>query len=655
MKDTFGKLLTARELTFADEAAKNPAWRRVLLATMLLASFAFVVGMVFEELSRQWTPFDRVAYPSGVAWILSLAVLLLAFPRHFKALASALVVGVCAFFLGKTAYLLFLAPAAVDPLLQMTESFFWAPAVYLLAFLTPELRVGRASAVLFGVSLLALSLLYVLMHLGGPDWSVLYFLAQFNLANLTMLVLTQNFTLFKEHFTEVRSRGETMARLAYTDALTGLPNRLRLAEVMQQTIERAKARRETFAVIFIDLDRFKSVNDTLGHEAGDLLLKAVAERLTSQVREHDLLARISGDEFVLLVDGVGGAAEVEEVARRLMTAFGAPFRLAGGALNITASLGFCLYPGDGESVGKLLRHADSAMYRVKAGGRSGVRRFSAQADARLELERQLERDLRGAAGRGELLLHYQPLYDLRGGGLVKLEALLRWQHPALGPVSPATFIPLAERTGVIGELGAWALGTACAQNAAWQRAGYAEVAVAVNVSPLQFAQPGFYEEVERALKRSGLSPRHLELELTESTVLHDAAHVSALLGRLRRLGVRAAIDDFGTGYSSLSYLQHLPIGSVKVDRAFIADLGAEGATPPFALALVQAILTVAQTLGLEVVAEGIETEAQAALLKELGCQLGQGFLFARPLPAEEVRLALRRAGEAARPELGAVN
>ena len=233
------------------------------------------------------------------------------------------------------------------------------------------------------------------------------------------------------HFTEVRSQGETMARLAYTDALTGLPNRLRLAEVMQQTVERAQARRETFAVIFIDLDRFKSVNDTLGHEAGDALLKAVAERLTSQVREHDLLARISGDEFVLLVDGVGGAADVEEVVRRLMTVFGAPFRLAGGALNITASLGFCLYPDDGESAGELLRHADSVMYRVKAGGRSGVRRFSAQADARLELARQLERDLRGAAERGELALHYQPLYDLRSGGLAKLEALLRWQAEAV--------------------------------------------------------------------------------------------------------------------------------------------------------------------------------------------------------------------------------
>ncbi len=633
--------------SLADEPLHNPAWRRVVLAGMFCAALAFVLGLVLEAPGSPGGSFDRVAYSLCAVGIALLVVALLVYPSRLKEVTSALVTGAGAFFIAKAGYLLFFAPAGVDIPKELTETFFWVPILYVLAFLVPGLRLGRASAGVTSVLLLLLSAADALFHPGAPNIDALYAFVQLNLANLTTVFVTRTFSVYKDIALKAHAKSEVMARLAHTDALTGLPNRLHFEGALQGALKRARAREERCAVVFIDLDRFKSVNDTLGHEAGDRLLEGVAARLKEVVRAQDLLARMSGDEFVLLIEGVRDAEDAEGVVRKLRDTFETPFAICGQTVAISASLGFSLFPEDGGSADVLLKHADSAMYGVKAGGRDGVKRFSAEADAGVELRRRLERDLRGAAERGELELYYQPLFDLRTGRMSKCEALLRWRHPELGPVPPDTFIPVAEESGLMSELGTWVLHSACRQNAAWGRSGH-RLPVAVNVSPLQFAQPDFFDAVRRALDAAGLSPGNLELELTESAVLSDTAHVSKTLARLQRLGVRVAIDDFGTGYSSLAYLRHLPIDTLKVDRTFVTDLGQPLGAPHFALALVQAIVSIAQTLDLEVVAEGVETAAQAELLGSLGVHVGQGYHFAKPMPASELQALLphREAGVA---------
>ena len=630
----------------ANEPLHNPAWRRMVLAGMFCAALAFVLGLLFEAPGSLGGRFDRIAYSLCAVGITLLQVVLLVYPNRLKEVTSALVTGAGAFFVVKASYLLFFAPAGMDIPKELTETFFWVPILYVLAFLVPGLRLGRVSAGVTSALLLLLSAADVLFRPGAPNVDVLYAFVQLNLANLTTIFVTRTFSAYKDIALRAHAKSEVMARLAHTDALTGLPNRLHFEGALRDTLERVRARGGRCAVVFIDLDRFKSVNDTLGHEAGDRLLEGVAARLREAVRAQDLLARMSGDEFVLLAEDVHNAEDAEGVVRKLRAAFEAPFVVCGQTITISASLGFSLFPEDGGSAGALLKHADSAMYGVKAGGRDGVKRFSAEADAGVELRRRLERDLRGAAERGELELHYQPLFDLRTGRMNKCEALLRWRHPELGLVPPDTFIPVAEESSLINELGAWVLHSACRQNATWGRFGHRPLPVAVNVSPLQFAQPDFFDTVRRTLDATGLSPRYLELELTESAVLRDTEHVSKTLARLQRLGVRVAIDDFGTGYSSLAYLRHLPIDTLKVDRTFVTDLGQPLSAPHFALALVQAIVSIAQTLDLEVVAEGVETAAQAELLGGLGVHVGQGYYFAKPMPASELQALLphREAG-----------
>ncbi len=630
------------EDAFAAETLYEPAWRRVVLIGTLAAVLAFVMGLVFETLGPPGRSFDRVTYSLSVAGLLALYFSLVIYPRSLKAVTSILITSGGAFFVAKAAHLLFFAPAMIDIPKEMTESFFWVPIMYVLAYLIPGLALGRLSAVSINILLLLLSGVYTLTHLGAPDWDVLLALGQLNLANLTTIFVISNFSVYKDLALRGQAKGETMARLAHTDALTGLHNRLHFERALRETLDRAQEQGETCAVVFIDLDRFKSINDTLGHAVGDRLLARVAERLREAVRAEDLLARVSGDEFVLLLKPVRGSRDADAVVQNLHALFGQPFDVDGRAVTITASIGFCLFPDDSNSAEALLKHADTAMYQVKARGRAGSKRFSAAADADVELRRRLERELRGAAERGEFELVYQPLFDLRTGEITKLEALLRWRHPELGLVPPSTFIPVAEEGGLIGEIGTWVLVNAMWQNVAWQHLGFASRPLAVNVSPLQFAQADFFASVKAALDMTGLSPSHLEIELTEGAVLKNTDHVFRTLSQLRKLGVRVAIDDFGTGYSSLAYLRDLPIDTVKIDQSFVRDLGRPRDAPHFALALVQAIMSIAQTLDLEVVAEGIETAAQAELLRDLGVPVGQGHYFAKPLPASEVQLQLPR-------------
>ena len=433
---------------------------------------------------------------------------------------------------------------------------------------------------------------------------------------------------------EQRQLLDQIEHQAYHDALTGLPNRLLFEDRLEQSIARAKRSGFPFALLFIDLDGFKHVNDTLGHQIGDELLKAVTKRLSGIMRESDTLARMGGDEFAFILNDLRNPPDAVRVAERYLSLFKDPFVIEGHELFITASIGVCLYPNDGEDAETLLRHSDSAMYRAKHLGKNDVQTFTPdlaeQAHKRLTLENQLRRALE----KEELELHYQPQVNLQTGERIGVEALLRWRHSERGLISPGDFIPIAEESNLIVPMGEWVLHEACRQNAQWQREGHPPVQVAVNISPRQFSRPNFIETVESALSTSSLKPAHLELEITESVVMYDINTVAKRLTKLRNLGVRIAIDDFGTGYSSLQYLQRLPIDSLKIDRSFINAISFEEGEETSAL--VQIIVTMAQTFGLNVVAEGIETEVQLQYLRSLGCQQAQGFYFAKPLPASEV-------------------
>ena len=617
-------------------ALRHPKWRHALLLGVPFAALAFALGIVFE-LQYQTNLFDVVAYSFSIAALLSLELLLLRYPNLLGALVSAMIGLMSLFFLAKLVFLLFFAPVGTHPLAELTETFFWAPVIYVVAFFIPGLRWGRFGVILFGILTPVVSAAYVFF---GPlrqaaDPAVLYALVQLNLANAVMISLTRAFARLRSYLSRVENRSAALEQLAHTDTLTGLPNRLSLETALTGALHGKKP----FAVIFIDLDRFKRINDTQGHASGDELLVRVAERLAGAIRPYDTLARVSGDEFVLLAQGVMSEKAVQETAQKVQAVFQSPFKLTRQNVRIGASIGFCLYPQDGDDASALLRHADSAMYRAKAAGRGSLRGFSPK-DCATENLRTLEKDLEGAPERGEFDLVYQPLYSLQSGQLVKVEALLRWHHPQRGAVSPDVFIPLAEESGQIVQIGAWVLRGACQTLAAWRRAGFAPVVMSVNISPVQFTQVGFFDEVAHTLRINGLTGSDLELEITERTVLHNTEEVISVLQRLQETGVRIAMDDFGTGYSSLGYLKDLPLDTIKIDRSFVRDLAQPLLAPHYAVALVRAIVSVAETLDLELVAEGVENEETARMLKQLGCHLAQGYFFARPLPESEVRALL---------------
>jgi diguanylate cyclase (GGDEF)-like protein len=621
-------------------------WRRTLLVAIPFGALAYFAGWALEGPSGQATTFDLIAYPvMGVVMLLLEAVLAVSH-RMLRPVVMSIITGASAFFLTKLAWLLFAAPATVDVQAQLTETFFWIPVVYLLSFVLAKVRAGRLLVQAFTAVVLALSAVYGLPRaLAGSDWGVVYALIELNLANTVLLALTQAFISFKEQYVRTRARMEEAERFVFLDALTGLPNRPYLKGELERRLVEADRHEHRVGVLFLDVDGFKLVNDTLGHDAGDLLLRRVAERLDAHMGECDVLARMSGDEFVVLLSDVPGPRAALFVARKLQAALVEPFDIGGHGHQATASIGLSIYPDDGEDATTLLQHADAAMYRVKRSGKNGIQRYRDDSDAKVERQRELEHELRGALGSDQLRLVYQPLHELDTRQLRKVEALARWHHPRFGHVSPAEFIPLAERSGMIVSLGEWVLREACRQAKAWQRLSGEDLVVSVNVSAVQFAHPGFYRTVERALEDHGLIPESLELELTEGIVMYGVEHVTTTLRRLQRLGVRIAIDDFGTGYSSFAYLRDLPIDTVKIDRSFVRDLGSPLTGPHFALALVEAIAHVASHLDLEIVAEGVETESQLRTVLELGCHLGQGYYFSKPLAAADVMPYLRPADE----------
>lgn len=617
-------------------------WRRTLLLAIPFGALAFVVGWLLDGPSGQSTPFDLVVYPVMAVAMMALHLVLGVRPRSLTFVVMAIVAGTSVFLLSKLVFVLSTGMPAASVQAELTESFFWMPIIYILSFVLPEVRLGRYIATAFTGSILAVSLAYAVWpDVPARTWGVVFALVQLNLANTVLLALTQAFIGFKEAYVRAHARIETAERYAAIDTLTELPNRLSLQQRLVASLEHAKRQGERVGVLFIDVDGFKVLNDTLGHEAGDHLLKQLADRLRRVVRKDDFIARISGDEFVLVIDGIEDAQVAAFVAQKLQADLVAPFHLLDQSFRVTVSIGISVYPDDALDPDALLRHADSAMYRVKRSGKNGVQQYRGETDAKLERQRALERDLRTAVQDQTLTLVYQPLHDLHTGVATKFEALLRWTHPNWGHVSPDEFIPLAEQSGLIVQLGTWVLDETCRQAKAWQRLTHKRVQVCVNVSPLQFAQPSFYDSVVHALELHGIMPDAIELELTESIVLHGVDHVTSTLDRFRRLGVRLAIDDFGTGYSSLAYLRDLPIDTIKIDRSFVKDLGSPRKGPQFALALVEAITGIAKYLDLAVVAEGIETQTQCDLLRSLGCHLGQGYFFAQPMQPEEVEAYLR--------------
>lgn len=443
--------------------------------------------------------------------------------------------------------------------------------------------------------------------------------------------LTHANSVLKEQIARRERAEKRINYLSHYDRLTGLPNQTLFLDYLSRELQVVERRRQKLAVIFVALDRFKKFNDTLGHETGDLLLRSFAERLFESLGEKARVARFASDEFALLLPNIRGAEEVTLTMQAVQKMLKSPFHFGGHELYVTASTGVSLYPHDGQDLQVLLKNAGAALYRAKQQGGNNCQFYTPDMNARALQRLSLESKLQRALERDEFRVYYQSKVKTDTGRVVGTEALVRWQHPELGLISPAEFIPLAEDTGLIVPIGEWVLRAACAQASLWRRRGIDSLTVSVNLSPRQFEQPNLLEVVSSLLKEAGLEPDHLELELTESSLLKNPeSAVTTLLG-LKEIGVKVAIDDFGSGYSSLNYLKHLPIDVLKIDKSFVREMTID----PRDAAIVMTIISLAHSLELRVIAEGVETEEQLRFLRLLRCDEVQGYLFNKPLPAVE--------------------
>jgi len=505
--------------------------------------------------------------------------------------------------------------AALHP--SMRSSF--EPVAYGAMDLRPARIAFMVAAALFGPGLL------LAQTARGVEVSVATELAAAMLVPLLVTV---------EMIRQVRERA-TREYLAQHDALTGLPNRVLFYDRLQMALALAHRSGRQVGVMFLDLDRFKEVNDSLGHDVGNQLLQGVARRLRRCLREQDAVARLGGDEFTILLTDLEDVDACAVVAEKVLRAFSEPFPVTGRDLFAGTSIGVAVFPDDGVDPDTLMKNADTAMYRAKANGRSGFEFYTKDMSTRAEVRHSLEGSLHRAIQRGELALHYQPKVRRVDRGLTGVEALVRWHHPRLGSIPPSAFIPLAEESGLIQPLGEWVLQEACRQAATWSRSRSEPIPVAVNVSARQFVYEPLEDTVARVLDDTGLDPTLLELELTESVFLRDVNAVNVTLHRLHDMGVRCSIDDFGTGFSGLNYLSRMPIATVKIDGSFVSEIRADRPAP-----LLTAMIAMAKSLDLCVVAEGVETEEQAVFLLQQGCEQMQGYLFSRPLPPEELEQLL---------------
>lgn len=462
-------------------------------------------------------------------------------------------------------------------------------------------------------------------------------------------------SVFARDITERKQWDEKIRTLAYSDSLTKLPNRQAFKEQVNRAIKIAKRHQRIGAVLYLDLDEFKRINDTLGHDIGDMLLINVTSRLVSQLRETDLvgrdyddevenrnIARLGGDEFTVLLEDIQRPEVAALVAKRVQNAIARSYNLNGHEVYVTPSIGIAVFPRDGQDVDELLKNADTAMYHAKAVGKNNFQFYSEQMNVLATTRLKLEGKLRKALACNEMQLYYQPQVDLTTGEIISAEALLRWNEPELGMISPAEFIPIAEETGMIIELGEWVLHEACRQNKVWQEAGYNPIRIAVNLSSMQFIQRDLSLKVAKALKSSRLNPRYLELEITESIIMRNVNETIATLNDFKNMGISISVDDFGTGYSSLNYLKRFPLDNLKVDRTFVRDIPDNEDD----VTITSAIIALAQSLGLGVVAEGVETESQLEFLEDSGCEIAQGYYFSKPLPADQFLTMLRHQGDA---------
>ena len=437
------------------------------------------------------------------------------------------------------------------------------------------------------------------------------------------------FVLIEEPYKRQKKTEARIHYLAFHDELTGLPNRRMFAERVKAEVGRAAHNDSKFALLWLDLDRFKKINDSMGHSFGDQLLIVVAERLMQYSSKPERVFRLGGDEFTCLLSEIGDVKAAEIEAQRLVDMFDAPIRVGMHDFHLTISVGMAIYPEDGNSLDLLLQNADTAMYSAKDSS-NGWKRYASEMNLKAKEKLLLENDLRIALELGQFHLAYQPLVDLESTHLVGAEALIRWSHPQKGTIPPSEFIPLCEENGFILQLGEWVLRTACKQAMQWQRKGYRQLIISVNLSIRQFRQHDLCERIEKVLEETGLAPQYLELEITES-IMADVTFATEMLGRLKKIGVRISIDDFGTGYSSLSYLKRFPIDKLKIDRSFVNDI----LTDRNDAAIVSGISAMARNLNLTVTAEGVESEGQVAFLREQRCQEAQGYFFSRPVPPEQ--------------------
>lgn len=444
-------------------------------------------------------------------------------------------------------------------------------------------------------------------------------------------VVRQADRLLERHHYEHAANEARIQHQAYHDSLTGLPNRALFVDRLEHAMAKAQRNERLLALMFLDLDRFKQVNDNFGHEGGDQLLRMAAERFKTVVRDGDTVARLGGDEFTIIMEDMRHIDEAAAVAERLLSVAAQPFELAGKEASVSVSIGITIFPFDDTTVEALLRHADTAMYSAKQRGRNRFELYRAELSQENSRRMQLEQELRRALVQEEFELFYQPKVNLVSGSMAGMEALLRWRHPDRGLVSPGEFIPTLEETGLIVPVGEWVLREACRANRRWQDQGLPALTVSVNVSAEQLRQEGFVELVAQVLAESGLQPGYLELEMTESCLLEETEASTAMVKALKSLGVRIAIDDFGTGYASMTYLKRYPVDVLKIDQSFMQRLSSKSEDT----AIVTAIMALVHSLRLEVVAEGVETAQQLTFLYALGCNVIQGFLFSRPLPEDE--------------------
>ena len=457
----------------------------------------------------------------------------------------------------------------------------------------------------------------------------------------TSKIQIQNRILFIRTARDISERKEAEQRIRYMashDALTKLPNRTLLQDRIEQVLVQNRRRKQQAAILFIDLDKFKIINDTLGHDFGDGVLIEVSNRLTAQVRSEDTVARQGGDEFIILLSNISNPENTGLIAQKIMDSLTMPFLIDGKELHIGASIGIALFPEDGEDMVTLLKNSDIAMYHAKEYGRGNFQFFSEKMNAQAAENQSMSIDLRYAVERNELFLVYQPVVDMVSGEIAGMEVLLRWQHPVEGLISPVKFIPLAEETGLILPIGDWVFRTACAQLHEWQLQGYEVPRLAINLSAKQFRESALADTISSILKENSVDARHIGIEITESMLVHNIEEVVETLGKLSKMGLEISIDDFGTGYSSLSYLKRFPIDKLKIDKTFVDDI----ATHPDDAAIIKAIIAMAHGLSMKVVTEGVETAAQLAFLRLHGCEQYQGYLYSKPLPVADITLKLKR-------------